>query len=119
LAKVKGEEGKGIKETTEKLSMTPKMPTEEDNAWMMHEVHLCDYEQQKVIWERKSASGSYLDVFIPQSKTISHSEFEPDDDGDEDDDEAGEDIISLYKVPSVDGKYMLGFNPDKDFDEGK
>jgi len=61
-----------------------------------------------------------LDVYHPNFKAVTFSDFEPDGGDEEDEDEDFEDnIISLYKVVSSDGKYLLGYNPDLERDEGK
>ena len=35
-----------------------------NKSWCFQDIYLVDYDKQKVIWERKSEDGIYMDVFI-------------------------------------------------------
>jgi len=106
------EDGKTVTEEIFELNIF-KNKDADKNYWCFHDIHLCDYDNKKVLWERKAEDGSFLDVYNPEFKSVTFSELEPDDE--EDDDK----VVSLYKVPSTDGKYILGYNPDLDFEENK
>lgn len=79
-----------------------------DWLWSIKDILLFNHENKIIIWERNDNLGNHIDIYDLDNQCVAYSEKINDSD-----EEGGTFVfMELCKVASVDGKYMVGYDPN-------
>ncbi|KRX10499.1 hypothetical protein PPERSA_01511 [Pseudocohnilembus persalinus] len=75
-----------------------------EEEWNLLDIQYYDEENSVVIWERNTIEGNYIDIFdLLQQKVIFTQKIQ---------DDQSQDCFEINKVTSLDGKYIIGYDPN-------